>query len=108
MERLRLWAAALILGIFAATIVVDAVNPAYDPPRSLDIPVGAVVGYLFAREILSRAHGKKEPEGGPPAPLQERKDDPPIDPAAWKKRSLSDLEQAMEDLEQRRGGPNGG
>ena len=56
MERFRLVAAAVILGAWLISSVVDGFNRTYDPPTGIGIAVGAVVTWLY---VGARRNGKE-------------------------------------------------
>jgi hypothetical protein len=56
-ERLRLILGAAAIGAWVVTLILDAVNPNYDPPQSVQLVVLIIAGSLFAPTIVRKQNG---------------------------------------------------
>lgn len=56
-DAFRLVVGGIIVGVWIASLIVDAVNPIYDVPVTVNGAMMLVAGYLFAPAIYRRNGG---------------------------------------------------
>lgn len=61
-------AIVVVLGAWAGTLVVDMINPAYDPPTGIEPLMMALAAFLFAAQAKD---DKPKPEPVPETPKVE-------------------------------------
>ena len=58
-------AVVVVLGAWATTLIVDMVNPAYDPPNGIEPLMMAVAAFLFASQPRdAKPHAEEELDDG--------------------------------------------
>ena len=57
-DRFRLIVGGIIVGVWIASLVVDAAVPAYEVPVTVHGAMMLVAGYLFAPAIYNRRNGE--------------------------------------------------
>lgn len=59
-------AVVVVLGAWATTLIVDMVNPAYDPPTGIEPLMMAVAAFLFASQPKdAKRHTEEEMDDEP-------------------------------------------
>ena len=59
-------AVVVVLGAWSTTLIVDMVNPAYDPPRGIEPLMMALAAFLFASQQKdAKPHTEEETDNGP-------------------------------------------